>query len=86
MHRCDSCGKRQQLDYEKNIECLDESGVDVIAKTVREGTYRFICQHCHKSLDRWYNGMWVPKYGARTEDGGGTRGYLITQMNAVWIN
>lgn len=86
MHRCDSCGLRQQLDYEKNIECLDEDGVDVLAKTVKDGTFRFICQKCGKPLDRWYNGEWVAKYGDRTADGGGTRGYLITQMNAVWIS
>lgn len=86
MHRCESCGYRQQMDYEKNIECVDPSGVDIIAKTVREGTFRYVCQKCHKSLDRWYNGSWVPKYPERTADGGGTRGYLITQMNAVWIS
>jgi hypothetical protein len=86
MHKCDSCGHIQELDYEKNIECLDESGVDVLAKTVREGTFRFICSKCHKSMDRWYNGVWVAKHPSRTEDGGGTRGYLITQMNAVWIS
>lgn len=86
MHKCDRCGLRQQLDYEKNIECLDEDGVDVQAKTVKEGTFRFICQNCGKPLDRWYNGEWVAKHPSRTEDGGGTRGYLITQMNAVWIS
>src|SRR5699024_12551147 len=46
MHKCESCGYTQQLDYEKNIECLDESGIDIIAKTVRDGTYRFVCQKC----------------------------------------
>ncbi len=86
MQRCDRCGYRQQLDYEKNIECLDEEGVDVLAKTVKEGTFRFICQKCKKPLDRWYNGEWVAKYPTRTEDGGGTRGYLITQLDAVWIS
>jgi Phage terminase large subunit (GpA) len=86
MHKCDSCGTRQQMDYEKNIECLDEDGVDVLAKTVKENTFRFICSHCGKPLDRWYNGEWVAKYPERTADGGGTRGYLITQMNAVWIS
>lgn len=86
MHKCDSCGFRQQMDYEKNIECLNEDGVDILAKTVKEGTFRFICQKCGKPLDRWYNGEWVAKYPDRTVDGGGTRGYLITQMNAVWIS
>ncbi|MGV3126001.1 phage terminase large subunit family protein [Streptococcus orisratti] len=59
MHKCDSCGKHNKLDYEENIECLDESGVDVMAKTVKDGTFRFICKYCGKPLDRWYNGEWV---------------------------
>lgn len=86
LHRCESCGYRQQMDYEENIEILDEDGVDTLAKTVREGTYRYICQKCKKPLDRWYNGEWVAKYPERTADNRGTRGYLITQMNAVWIS
>jgi hypothetical protein len=86
MHRCDACGHRQQLDYETNIECLDDDGVDVLAKTVRDGTFRFVCSKCGKPIDRWYNGEWVAKYPERTADGGGTRGYLITQLNAVWIS
>src|SRR5699024_10852202 len=86
MHKCESCGYTQQLDYEKNIECLDESGIDIIAKTVRDGTYRFVCQKCNKSLDRWYNGSWVPTYPERTKNNQGTRGYLISQLNAVWIS
>jgi len=86
MHKCDHCGYTQQLDYEKNIECTDESGVDLLAQTVKDGTFRFICQKCGKVLDRWYNGSWVPLYPTRTQDGGGTRGYLITQMNAVFIS
>ncbi|AYJ75138.1 putative terminase large subunit [Bacillus phage BSP36] len=86
MHRCDRCGERQALDYENNIECLDEDGVDVLAKTVKDGTFRFICSKCKKPIDRWYNGEWVATYPSRTADGGGTRGYLITQLNAVWIS
>ncbi|UGO47623.1 terminase large subunit [Bacillus phage vB_BanH_McCartney] len=85
MHKCDHCGFRQQMDYEKNIECMDETGVDVLAKTVKDGTFRFICQKCGKTLDRWYNGEWVAAYPDRTVNNQGTRGYLITQMNAVWF-
>jgi len=86
MHKCDRCNHTQQLDYEANIECLNENGVDVMAKTVKEGTFRYICSNCKEPMDRWYNGVWVAKYPERTADGGGTRGYLITQMNAVWIS
>ncbi|AFQ96318.1 terminase large subunit [Bacillus phage vB_BceM_Bc431v3] len=86
MHKCDKCNMRQQLDYEKNIECTDEAGVDVLAKTVKDGTFRFICSNCGALLDRWYNGSWVAAYPTRTENNQGTRGYLITQMNAVWVS
>lgn len=86
MHKCERCGHRQQMDYELNLECLDEEGVDVVAKTVKDGTFRFICQHCKKPLDRWYNGEWVAKYPDRTLNNQGTRGYLITQMNFVGIS
>jgi predicted esterase YcpF (UPF0227 family) len=86
MHKCDHCGTRQQMDYEKNIECLDEDGVDVLAKTVKDGTFRFICSNCGKALDRWYNGEWVAAFPNRTLNNQGVRGYLITQMNAVWIS
>ncbi|USL89461.1 terminase large subunit [Bacillus phage vB_BceH_LY2] len=86
MHKCDHCGYRQQLDYDLNIECMDESGVDVLAKTVKDGTYRFICQKCKRTLDRWYNGEWVAMYPDRTLNNQGKRGYMITQLSAVWIS
>lgn len=85
MHKCEHCGYRQQVDYELNIECLDESGVDVIAKTVQDGTFRFVCQKCKKGLDRWYSGEWVAKFPDRTLGNLGTRGYLVTQLDAVWF-
>ena len=85
MHKCDHCGYRQQIDYEANIECLDESGVDLIAKTVKDGTFRFVCQKCKKGLDRWYSGEWVAKFPDRTLNNLGTRGYLVTQLDAVWF-
>jgi phage terminase large subunit GpA-like protein len=86
MHKCEHCGYRQQIDYEKNIECIDETGVDLVAKTVKDGTYRFVCQKCGKTLDRWYNGEWVAKFPDRTIGNQGTRGYLVTQLDAVWIS
>lgn len=86
MHKCDSCGHRQVLDYEKNLECTDERGIDILAGTVRDGTYRFICSKCKAPLDRWYNGKWVPHYPSRTDGGRGTRGYFISQMNAVFVS
>ncbi|ANM46000.1 terminase large subunit [Bacillus phage Belinda] len=86
MHKCDACNYTQEIDYDLNVECLDPSGVDTLAKTVRDGTYRFICQKCKAPLDRWYNGLWVPRYADRSLNNQGKRGYLISQLNAVWLS
>lgn len=68
-----------------NILCVNPKGIDVIAKTVVDGSFQFVCQKCGAPLDRWYNGLWVPKFPNRTKGGDGTRGYMISQMNAVWV-
>lgn len=92
MHKCDSCGKLQQLSYSDydetkpesergNIQCLNPDGVDFIGQSVQPGSYQFVCQRCGKPLDRWYNGQWVVTH----PEVRGAHGYLITQMNAVWI-
>lgn len=69
-----------------NILCVNPKGVDPIAKTVVDGSFQFVCQKCGEPLDRWYNGIWVPKYPDRTKNGLGIRGYMISQMNAVWVS
>lgn len=94
MHKCERCNHWNQLSYEEydssskyaggNILTVNPDGVDVLARTVVEGSFQFVCQACGKPLDRWYNGSWIPKYPERTRGGGGTRGYFISQMNAVW--
>ena len=79
--RCDHCGYEQKMDYVKNIELVDESGIDEIGKIVLPGTYRFVCQRCNKPLDssRWYNGHWEEMAPGKNR----RHGYQITQLDAV---
>lgn len=69
-----------------NLLILNPDGIDPLAKTVVEGSVQYVCKKCGKPLDRWDNGMWVPKYPDRTKYGDGVRGYMISQLNAVWIS
>lgn len=74
------------IEKRGNVLCVNPKGVDILAKTVVPGSYQFVCQKCGMPLDRWYNGSWVPEFPSRTANGGGTRGYMISQMNAVWFS
>ncbi|XWX31262.1 terminase large subunit [Staphylococcus phage PG-2021_19] len=95
-HRCQHCDYLNEMSYNDynpnnleesgNMLCVNPDGVDEQAKTVQNGSYQFVCQSCGKPLDRWYNGEWHCKYPERTKGNKGVRGYLITQMNAVWIS
>lgn len=95
-HRCEHCNHLNEMKYKDynpdnleesgNVLLLNPEGIDEQAKTVKDGTYQFVCQKCGKPLDRWYNGEWHCKYPERTKGNKGIRGYLITQMNAVWIS
>lgn len=92
-HVCQHCEHHNEMKYaEYNPDSLEESGnlllvnpdgIDEVAKTVQDGTYQYVCQKCGKPLDRWYNGIWKCRYPERTKNGGGIRGYYISQMNAV---
>lgn len=97
LHKCEKCGHYNEMNYDEyqaespiekrgNILCVNPNGVDVVAKTVVEGSFQFVCQKCGQPLDRWYNGHWVPKFPDRTKGGLGTRGYMISQLNAVWVS
>lgn len=68
LHKCDKCNHYNELSYSEynvespiekrgNILCLNPKGVDVLAKTVVEGSFQFVCQKCGAPLDRWYNGV-----------------------------
>lgn len=96
LHKCDRCNHWNQMKYSYynpdnlsdsgNIKVVNPEGVDILAKTVIPGSFQYVCQKCGKPLDRWYNGEWVAEYPSRTEGKQGTRGYLISQMNAVWVS
>lgn len=95
-HKCQHCEYLNEMKYADynpndlsqsgNLLCLNPDGIDDTAKTVQDGTYQYVCQSCGKPLDRWYNGVWKCRFPERTKNGGGVRGYYISQMNAVWIS
>ena len=96
LHKCEKCNYYNQMSYDDydsssveaggNILTVNPNGVDLLAKTVVDGSFQFVCKKCGMPLDRWYNGSWVPKYPERTRTGGGVRGYNISQLNAVWFS
>lgn len=96
LHKCDRCNYYNQMSYDEydsssieaggNIMTVNPDGVDLLAKTVVEGSFQFVCKKCGKPLDRWYNGSWVKKYPNRTQHGDGISGFMISQLNAVWIS
>ena len=97
LHKCDKCNYYNEMSFESydtessvenrgNILCTNPNGVDILAKTVVDGSFMFVCKNCGAPLDRWYNGYWVPKFPDRTKNGDGTRGYMISQLNAVWVS
>ena len=68
MHKCPKCNHYNEMSYEDynpeapiekrgNIYCVNPKGVDVLAKTVVDGSFQFVCQKCGEPLDRWYNGV-----------------------------
>lgn len=81
FYKCEHCGHEQTMDYEKNIEQVNKDGIDLDGLVVKPGTFQFVCQKCHRPLDRWYSGHWVV-----TNPGSGRiHGYNISQMDAVWV-
>lgn len=96
LHKCERCNHYNQLSYEDydpssenaggNILNVNPDGIDYIAKTVVPGSYQFVCKKCGKPLDRWYNGQWVAKHPERVQGNNGIKGYMISQLNAVWIS
>lgn len=96
VFKCTHCGydnemkytdyNPRNLDKSGNILLVDPQGIDLAAKKVDDYAYAYVCQKCGRRLDRWYNGRWVAKAPEVTESNGGRRGYLISQMDAVWIS
>lgn len=96
MHKCAHCGYWNLMSYDDYIEgspdkggnilLMNPDGIDPKGRTVQPGTFQYVCRKCGKPLDRWYNGSWVQQYPSRTQGMTGTRGYHISQLNAVWVN
>lgn len=96
LHKCDKCNHWNQMDYADydsssvdaggNIKVLNPDGVDILARTVIPESFQYVCKKCGRPLDRFYNGQWVAKYPDRIKGGGGVSGFMISQLNAVWIS
>lgn len=82
FHTCPHCGYKQYLTAEDNIIQVKPHGVNNATQEIEDGTFILGCKKCHKELNRWEEGEWVPAYPSIKE----LRGYLITQMDATWIS
>ena len=92
LHKCTHCGYWNQMKFANydpdhlessgNFLLVNPDGLHEMEREVEDGTFQYVCQKCGKPLDRWYNGEWVAEH----PDIKGTSGYLISQMNAVWIS
>jgi hypothetical protein len=77
---CEHCGERQFLTFEENI--IQVKDVNTMMEYIEDGSYIIGCKKCKKELNRWNKGIWVPQYPSKID----TRGYRISQMDAVWIS
>lgn len=82
FHTCPHCGYKQYLTAEDNIIQVKPHGVNNATQEIEDGTFIIGCKKCHKELDRWAEGEWVPAHPSIKE----IRGYLVTQMDATWIS
>lgn len=84
MVKCEHCGHWQEMDFEKNIQIVDESLINREIRRVLPGATKYVCAKCGQSLEssRWYQGKWIPRY----PDQGRTKGFYVSQLNAVWIS
>lgn len=81
-NKCRKCNHWQVLTLEDNILQVNPNGVDQVNQQIADGTYKFICSKCKEELDRHYKGEYVAKHPNIHE----TRGYHISQLDAVWIS
>lgn len=95
-YKCAHCGREQDIKYKDyvpgtagddngNVQLVNHDGINLAAKSVAEGTYRYVCRYCGEPLDR-VGGKWACRYPERTTNNSGIRGYYISQTNAVWIS
>lgn len=79
---CEHCGEKQFLTYDDNLIQVKPKGVNMATQEVEDGTFVVGCRKCKKPLNRWGLGEWVALYPSIKE----TRGYHISQLDAVWIS
>lgn len=93
MHKCQHCGKVQQIkfdDYDPskaeedrgNILCVNPKGIDLVGRYVEDGSYQYVCSHCGLPIDRWYSGRWVVTH----PEVKGLHSYLVTQLDFVALS
>lgn len=82
FHTCPHCGYKQYLTAEDNIIQVKPHGVNNATQEIEDGTFIIGCKKCHRELDRWAEGEWVPAHPSIKE----IRGYLVTQLDATWIS
>lgn len=82
IHTCPHCGHKQFLTFDDNVIQIKPKGVNNVTQEVEDGTFIIGCKKCKKELDRWAQGEWVAMYPSIKE----TRGYHISQLDAVWIS
>ena len=82
IHTCQHCGHKQFLTAEDNIFQVNPNGVNNASQEIEDGTFIIGCSKCHRELDRWEEGVWVPTYPSIKE----MRGYHISQLDATWIS
>ncbi|AYP68556.1 tail assembly protein [Exiguobacterium phage vB_EalM-132] len=80
-HKCDKCNHWQVITLEDNILQVNPNGVDRVNQQIANNTFMFICSKCKRELNRWNTGEYVAKHPSIHE----TRGYHISQLDAVWI-
>lgn len=81
FHTCPHCGYKQYLTAEDNIIQVKPHGVNNATQEIEDGTFIIGCKKCHREMNRWLPGEWVPEFPSIKE----IRGYLITQLDATWI-
>ena len=81
LHKCDRCGHWQVIDLDSIVQ-IKKDGINPITEEIEDGTFMFACKKCKKELNRWNPGEWVAEYPSIKE----TRGYFISQLNAVHIS
>lgn len=80
LYKCKHCNTWQEITMDNIIQVKD--GFNPITEEIEDGTYEYRCIKCRKPLDRWQVGKRI----AKRPDVRDTRGYFISQLNALHIS